>query len=142
MAHAALGDLDAAITALSGSLLEKQDPVVKRKLKASRHRREEQCAKEYEDDAPGEEAKLQGNVAFKAFDYPCAIERYTEAIGRARRNPMMYSNRAAAYSKLGELPMTIKDCDAARFHKLSNLASSRLQFCLYLSQVWLIIRRP
>jgi stress-induced-phosphoprotein 1 len=112
-AHAALGDLDGAIEALSASLLEKQDPVVKRELKAFRDRREKQRAKEYEDGALAEDAKLQGNDAFKAGDYPRAIERYTEAIRRAPRNPTMYSNRAAAYSKLGEFPMAIKDCDAA-----------------------------
>jgi stress-induced-phosphoprotein 1 len=112
-AHAALGDLDAAIEALSASLLEKQDPVVKRELKAIRDRREKQRAKEYEDPRLAEEARLAGNEAFKTGDYPRAIEQYTEAIRRAPRNPTMYSNRAAAYSKLGEFPMAIKDCDAA-----------------------------
>lgn len=55
------------------------------------------------------QAKNEGNDAFKAADYPKAIERYTEALKRGppglwEEAYKCFSNRAACYTKLGAMP--------------------------------------
>ena len=55
------------------------------------------------------QAKNEGNEAFKAADYPKAIERYTEALKRGPPGQWdeaykCFSNRAACYTKLGAMP--------------------------------------
>lgn len=112
-AQASLGHLDKAIESLKSSLLEKKDPQVQRELKRLENLYEKNKAKEYENPELAEKAKQEGNTHFANKDFPKAIECYSEAIKRAPRNPALYSNRAAAYSKLGELPMAIKDCEKA-----------------------------
>lgn len=106
-----LDDIDGAIEALNNSLLEKNDPQVRRQVKKLQDISTKRKAAAYENPELSEQAKNEGNMCFKNGDYPKAIEHYTEAIKRAPRNPALYSNRAAAYSKLGEMPMAIADCD-------------------------------
>ena len=38
--------------------------------------------------------KDKGNDAFKAHDYPAAVDFYTKAIGRYDKEPSFYTNRA------------------------------------------------
>jgi tetratricopeptide (TPR) repeat protein len=45
---------------------------------------------------------LKGNKAFKAGDYPAAIDHYTTAILTDRKDAIYPLNRAAAYLKLGK----------------------------------------
>ena len=125
-------DYDAAIEALKASILEKQDPTVKRELKRLEDINARRKAAAYENPELAEQAKQEGNKFFQEKKFPEAIERYTEAIKRAPRNPTLYSNRAAAYSKLMEYPMALKDCDKAieidpKFAK----AYTRKGFCHY-----------
>ena len=105
--------LDLAIESLKSSLLEKNDSQVRRELNRLEQLYEKKKAQEYENPELAEKAKQEGNNMFAAKDFPKAIELYTEAIKRAPRNPALYSNRAAAYSKLTEFPMAISDCDKA-----------------------------
>jgi stress-induced-phosphoprotein 1 len=113
VAYVGLNDLDGAIDALTSSLLEKQDPTVKRELRLLQDKRAKQKAQEYENPELAEKARQEGNTAFKDGKFPDAVALYTEAIKRSPRNASLYSNRAAAYSKLGEFPMAIADCDKA-----------------------------
>lgn len=132
-AQVSLGHIDLAIESLKSSLLEKKDPQVQRELKRLETLYEKKKAQEYENPELAEKAREEGNNFFSNKDFPKAIESYTEAIKRAPRNPTLYSNRAAAYSKLGELPMAIKDCEKAieidpKFVK----AYTRKAYCHYM----------
>jgi stress-induced-phosphoprotein 1 len=112
-AEAARNNLEAAIAALNASLLEKKDPIVKRELTRIEAIKAKRDAAAYEDPEIAEQEKNAGNKCFREGNIPKAIEHYTEAIKRSPRDPILYSNRAGAYSKLGEMPMALKDCDKA-----------------------------
>jgi STIP1 family protein 1 len=50
--------------------------------------------------SPSDKHKLQGNSLFKDFRFEEAIKEYTCAIIQNPSNPVLYTNRAVAYSKL------------------------------------------
>ncbi|KAK4537896.1 hypothetical protein CDCA_CDCA14G3921 [Cyanidium caldarium] len=112
-AHEHLNDLAAAIDAYEKSLLEHHDDRVLLKLQACRRRKKQLDEEAYIDVDKSEQEREAGNTAFKAGDFPQAIEHYTEAHKRNPRDPIPLSNRAAAYIKLGALPSAIKDVDRA-----------------------------
>ena len=93
------------------------------------------------------QAKNEGNDAFKAADYPKAIDRYTEALkrgppGQWEEAYKCFSNRAACYTKLGAMPegarplpphctlISFPDlilyCSLDRLHSLCNAVLSSL----------------
>jgi len=48
---------------------------------------------------------------FKVKKFPEAVQSYSEAINRDPENHVNYSNRAAAYIKLGAIPEALKDAE-------------------------------
>lgn len=102
-------DLEGAVEMLNRALTEHRTADTL-KLRDSAERTLKQRREEsYVDLALADEAKIKGNDAFKAADYPKAVAHYSEAL---RRGPAgkwdeaykVYSNRAACYTKLGALP--------------------------------------
>lgn len=113
LAHERLGQLDQAIDNYNKSLREQRTPDVVAKVRAAERRRIDEAKQAYIDPAKAEEAREEGNRKFKEMDWPGAVQCYSEMIKRAPTDPRGYSNRAAAYSKLLELPSALDDCNAA-----------------------------
>lgn len=63
--------------------------------------------------AQAEKLKQLGNSQMSRKEYTEAIQSYTEAIGCDDANAVYYSNRAAAYSSLGEHQKAIDDAEKA-----------------------------
>ena len=57
--------------------------------------------------------KNKGNDAFKAHDWPTAIEFYTKAIEANDKEPSFYTNRAQANIKLEAYGYAIADATSA-----------------------------
>ncbi|CAA0842292.1 Hsp70-Hsp90 organizing protein 3 [Striga hermonthica] len=56
-----------------------------------------------------DEAKAKGNAAFSAGNYDDAIRHFTDAIGLAPTNHVLYSNRSAAYASLRKFSEALSD---------------------------------
>ena len=63
--------------------------------------------------AAADKLKAEGNTKLSANDLTGAISCYTKAIELCSTNAIYFSNRAAAYSKNGEIELAIADCEAA-----------------------------
>ena len=66
-----------------------------------------------QDREAADKLKAEGNAKLAAGDCHAAIDCYTRAIELSSDNPIYYSNRAAAYSKVGENVQAVADCEAA-----------------------------
>jgi tetratricopeptide (TPR) repeat protein len=65
-------------------------------------------------DDKAEVAKLEGNAHLANGEYVLALRRYTEAIQLTKgRDHTLYSNRAFAFTRLGQYARAIVDADAA-----------------------------
>lgn len=60
-----------------------------------------------------EEIKNEGNRLMKENKYFEALQQYNRAIVHDPRNPVLYCNRAAAYTRLGEHDKAVADCKLA-----------------------------
>lgn len=67
-----------------------------------------------EDAAAAEKLKTQGNSLMASKKYSEAIQKYTEAIEMNPKNPVYYSNRAAAHSQAGDHESAIEDAEQAK----------------------------
>jgi len=63
--------------------------------------------------AEAEIMKAEGNEYMKAEQYQKAIESYSKAIAKDGNNAVYYSNRAAAYTSLGNNRQAIINCETA-----------------------------
>eukprot|EP01120_Amphizonella_sp_Union-15-10_P017108 TRINITY_DN9402_c0_g1_i1.p1 TRINITY_DN9402_c0_g1~~TRINITY_DN9402_c0_g1_i1.p1 ORF type:complete len:565 (+),score=142.25 TRINITY_DN9402_c0_g1_i1:49-1743(+) len=102
-----------AIEAYNKSLLEHRNSETLAALRKTEKTWEEIQRKAYINPELAIKAKDEGNDHFKNHRYPQAVESYSEAIRRSPDDPVLYSNRAAAYTKLLAYPEAIKDCEKA-----------------------------
>ncbi|EKE37365.1 TPR repeat protein [Entamoeba nuttalli P19] len=93
------------------SCTEKRTEEILNKIKITEKKKEAKEQQEYFSVEKGEEARAKGSAFFKEQNFPEAIKCYTEAIKRNPNDHLAYSNRAAAYQKLGEHPYAIKDAE-------------------------------
>ncbi|GAA5974076.1 hypothetical protein JCM21900_003383 [Sporobolomyces salmonicolor] len=108
-----LGDYDNGIKYLNKSLTEHRTPDILQKLKDAEKEKAEKDRLAYVDPAKADEAREEGNKAFKAGDFATAVQHYTESIKRNPADARGYTNRAAAYTKLLALPEALRDADKA-----------------------------
>lgn len=86
-----------------------------------------------EDQAAAEQHKTDGNKSMSAKDYGAAIASYGKAID-LHKSPVYYSNRAAAYSQVGQHDKAVQDArDAAKIDPSFAKAYSRLGHALFSS---------
>ncbi|XP_066343561.1 hsp70-Hsp90 organizing protein-like [Miscanthus floridulus] len=104
-------DYDAAIETFQKALTEHRNPDTLKKLNDAERAKRELEQQEYYDPRIADEEREKGNEFFKQQKYPEAVKHYTEALRRNPKDPRVYSNRAACYTKLGALPEGLKDAE-------------------------------
>jgi stress-induced-phosphoprotein 1 len=102
-----------AVDAYNKSLTEHRTKDVLDALKKVEKIKEEKERTAYIDPEKSKEARERGNELFKSGKFPDAIKEYSEAIKRNPSDATLYTNRAAAYTKLAAYPEGIKDCEDA-----------------------------
>lgn len=76
---------------------------------------------------PVEILKEQGNNAFKAQQYPQALELYSQALQLDPQNYILYSNRSAVFIQLKNYELALSDADmVSRFtpHELNSVLNA------------------
>ncbi|VDN91367.1 unnamed protein product [Brugia pahangi] len=110
-AYLKLDQLKEALTYFDKSLSEHRDPEIVKKKKVLEKDLAERERLAYIDPEIAEKEKIKGNELFKRGKYPEAMKHYNEAVKRDPENPVLYSNRAACYTKLMEFQRALEDCD-------------------------------
>ncbi|XP_051136892.1 hsp70-Hsp90 organizing protein 3-like [Andrographis paniculata] len=104
-------DYETAIEAFQKALTEHRNPDTLKKLNDAEKAKKDLEQQEYFNPQIADEEREKGNQFFKEQKYPEAIKHYTEAIKRNPKDPRVYSNRAASYTKLGAMPEGLKDAE-------------------------------
>ncbi|XP_006652583.2 hsp70-Hsp90 organizing protein-like [Oryza brachyantha] len=104
-------DYDIAIETFQKALTEHRNPDTLKKLNDAERAKKELEQQEYYDPKIADEEREKGNEFFKQQKYPEAVKHYTEALRRNPKDPRVYSNRAACYTKLGAMPEGLKDAE-------------------------------
>ncbi|KAL5212497.1 hypothetical protein ABZP36_023344 [Zizania latifolia] len=104
-------DHDIAIETFQKALTEHRNPDTLKRLNEAERAKKELEQQEYYDPKLADEEREKGNELFKEQKYPDAIKHYTEALRRNPKDPRVYSNRAACYTKLGAMPEGLKDAE-------------------------------
>lgn len=108
-----LGDLDQAVEAFKKAMTEFRNPETLKKLNEAEKMRKERDERAYLNPEIAAQEKEKGNECFRLNNNPEAVKHYTEAIKRNPSDHVLYSNRAAAYTRLGALNEALADCDKA-----------------------------
>ncbi|KAK9927483.1 hypothetical protein M0R45_024664 [Rubus argutus] len=104
-------DFEPAIEIFQKALTEHRNPDTLKKLNDAEKAKKDLEQQEYFDPNLADEEREKGNECFKQQKYPEAIRHYTEALRRNPKDPKVYSNRAACYTKLGAMPEGLKDAE-------------------------------
>lgn len=104
-------NLEAALESFAKSLMENHDDKVYAKQQATKKKKKKRDLAAFQDPAKAQECKEKGNASFKEGDYHAALKHYSEAIERDPKNHLLYSNRVAALTKIGQMPAALEDCD-------------------------------
>lgn len=100
-----------AIALYKRALVEWRNPDTLKKLDACEKEHQKAVADAYIDPELAKAKKEEGNELFKKDQFPAAVAAYTEAIRRLPTEHTTYSNRAAAYLKLGAYNDALKDAE-------------------------------
>uniref|UniRef100_A0ACD5UCJ7 Uncharacterized protein n=1 Tax=Avena sativa TaxID=4498 RepID=A0ACD5UCJ7_AVESA len=104
-------DYDVAIETFQKALTEHRNPDTLKRLNDAERAKKDLEQQEYYDPKLADEEREKGNEFFKQQKYPEAVKHYTEALRRNPKDPKVYSNRAACYTKLGAMPEGLKDAE-------------------------------
>jgi len=104
---------DEAIAFFKEALLEHRSADTLGKLEKCQAEKKKAADEAYFSPEKAAEAKERGNGFFKQNKYPEAIQEYSEAVKRNPKEHTSFSNRAAAYIKMGAYDDAEKDCQTA-----------------------------
>jgi len=102
---------DEAIAMYNKSLTEDNSRQTRNALRELERAKEKFEQEHYIDPARAEEHREKGNTFFKEKDFVLAKKEYDEAVRRNPQDAKLYSNRAAALTKLLAYPDALRDLD-------------------------------
>lgn len=109
--HEKRKEFDQAIELYSKSLTEDNTRQTRNALRDCQNAKDKSEKEAYLDSGKAEEHREKGNAFFKDKDYASAKKEYDEGIKRNPKDAKMYSNRAAALTKLMAYPDALRDLD-------------------------------
>uniref|UniRef100_A0A7S3WW33 STI1 domain-containing protein n=1 Tax=Strombidinopsis acuminata TaxID=141414 RepID=A0A7S3WW33_9SPIT len=102
---------DQAIEWYNKSMTEDNTRQTRNALRELERTKEKYEKEAYLDDAKAEEHRVKGNEYFKEKDWAKAKGEYDEGVKRNPKDPKLYSNRAAALTKLLAYPDALRDLE-------------------------------
>lgn len=109
--HEKRKEFEQAIEMYNKSLTEDNTRQTRNALRDCQTIKEKSEKEAYLDSGKAEEHREKGNAFFKDKDYASAKKEYDEGIKRNPKDAKMYSNRAAALTKLMAYPDALRDLD-------------------------------
>ncbi|KAL0244392.1 hypothetical protein GEMRC1_008476 [Eukaryota sp. GEM-RC1] len=125
-----------AIEMYEKTLTEKRDRDVSLKLRDTKKKYQEWKQKQLINPEKSAEVKLEANEFFKQGKWTEAIDKYSDAIKYNPEDHTLYSNRAAAFIKIMQWDLALKDCD-----KTLELAPDFIRAYLRRAQINFFLKR-